>query len=170
MTPAMRQECRQLCQKWVRLVGETILAEFPSYDILGSFHVFNLDPKARRDASDCLVQDSAATALARLAKHCNVDPAALTAELEDHRPIALQTGSRMQDGQLQCLEGSNCTFTVSENCEAKSPLPIFEGSAHLLRGAAVVFNKRSRAIVFPRSRTTSLMIGLTCWPSTSSLR
>lgn len=143
VTPAMRQECRQLCQKWVRLVGETILAEFPSYDILGSFHVFNLDPKARRDASDCLVQDSAATALARLAKHCNVDPAALTAELEDHRPIALQLAAecRMDNFSAwkEAIARSQSRKTVRQNhpCQSLKEVLICYGALQSSSTSAV---------------------------------
>jgi hypothetical protein len=82
-------KCMQRMQNWMHLARQVTRAEFPNFDCLGAFALFRLDPKssgATQSQTDCTDEFCQ-----RLAKVANVDWAELKAQVEDHRPYALQT-------------------------------------------------------------------------------
>ena len=83
VTPAIRRECLDTVKPFVRLVGETLLAEFPSFEVLSAFHVLGLDHKTLEDFEDNDIQSSRSVALQQLAKVAHVNSEELTWQFED---------------------------------------------------------------------------------------
>ncbi len=72
-------------QNWVYMCQETVMAEFPDFDVIGAFEIFNgLSPTGGGGVTPPTISRS----LCRLAKTFKVDPDGLKAEYEDLRGIA----------------------------------------------------------------------------------
>ena len=80
------QRCLKRMAGWVALVAKAIASEFPSYEVVQSFSVFNLSQNNHDDP------DGSTTIMAkhlqRLAKVLGQDANALHAQWVDHRPLA----------------------------------------------------------------------------------
>ena len=80
------QRCLKRMAGWVALVAKVIAAEFPAYEVVQSFSVFNLsrDSHGDPDGSTTIM----AKQLSRLANVLGQDANALHAQWADHRPLA----------------------------------------------------------------------------------
>ena len=89
---ALKAECRKHLQVWIRLLGEVLASEFPGWDVLSAFSVFELKPAESRMQEDEDVQhertEFLATSAQRLAQVFDLSLEDFVAELEDHRPLA----------------------------------------------------------------------------------
>jgi hypothetical protein len=93
------QRCLARMQAWVRLARQVVKSEFPTYEVVLSFGLFNLAEDCRRtrmhlrELKAIADQDPAVTT--ELERHCrrlgkviNVDPDQLQAQFLDHRCLA----------------------------------------------------------------------------------
>ena len=92
VSPMLKVECRKQMQVWIRMLGEVLASEFPGWDILSAFSVFELKPAAsrRQDDEDVILERDSflASSAQRLAQVFNFNLEGFIAELEDHRPVA----------------------------------------------------------------------------------
>lgn len=95
---AVSATCLTRMRAWLALVRETIMTEFPDYEVFQAFRVFNLGARgpskggwnlgASQEPATADSEDPVQVHLARLAAVCNVDGPALQAEFLQHFPIA----------------------------------------------------------------------------------
>ena len=148
ITPAMRAECKTLAQQWVRLVGETLLAEFPGYDVMAAFHVFDLSGRTKKSPDDFQLQDSVEASMGRLAKFVGTDKDRLTAEMEDHLPVALQLAA---DHKLDSFSAWRQALLRTHSCKSLRDMR----PSDALRAALVVCGAFQSASTCPVERLFS---------------
>ena len=81
VTPAVKAGCQKHMQAWLQLVASTLKSEFPHWEVLSGFSVFNLHDAETEDKTDNV---------RRLAKAFKLDSQTLYDELADHEHIARQ--------------------------------------------------------------------------------
>eukprot|EP00959_Pyramimonas_sp_CCMP1952_P135096 2826697-Pyramimonas_sp.AAC.1 len=87
MTGQVIARCLQRMSNWVRLTIESLKAEFPAYEILQAFKIFNLRTGTRISS---IGSRSECDALQRLAKVFTVDAEQLRDQLNDARNYAVR--------------------------------------------------------------------------------
>ena len=96
------ERCLRRMQCWTRLAVSVVRAEFPSWELLYAFGLRDVSGRAARQGStDAEQQDFRQSSLARLATVFGVDLNTLTAEFEDHEPIAQ---SLYKQARISCWE------------------------------------------------------------------
>jgi hypothetical protein len=77
---------------WTTLVRATLAAEFPGFEILQTFCIFNLSPKSHANEHDKAYNVEVAarntTHLGSLAGCLRLDPVRLASQMADHQPLA----------------------------------------------------------------------------------
>ncbi|CAE7707229.1 unnamed protein product [Symbiodinium sp. CCMP2592] len=88
----MLQRCIDRLQMFVNLACETLRAEFPDYDLLSSFAIFDLDTKTMKSSEAFADRTQSMARLAQILKALPqhlVDEDSLRAEFVDVRPMAM---------------------------------------------------------------------------------
>ena len=98
ITPALLQRCCEIMQTYVVLALQTMHAEFPDYDLMQAFGVFNLRPACRGDNLDHVVwTERKQKDLDRLSMYAGQDPGRVRAQFCDLEPAA-----RYEQAQTGC--------------------------------------------------------------------
>ncbi len=114
----LKERCLARLQKWVLVAEKVCQAEFPSYELVSAFNVF--------DVTGCGVPHSVLpteldtptkTSLRRLSKVYGLDPDQLEAEYADHFPVA---AARWQPGGKSNLESWRVAITHARRSVAKN--------------------------------------------------
>ena len=115
-TQGMRwTSCFARMVNWWRLAEEVLGTEFPAWHIQMAFEVFKL-PRPIAMAAETKQR------LTRLAKFCEVDPAALISEYDAMVPLANDVAKEM--GGASCHAWARTVQRVAEDCPKASEIPL----------------------------------------------
>ncbi|CAE7368921.1 unnamed protein product, partial [Symbiodinium pilosum] len=115
---AKKAWCTQHLRQWVSMLGSALRAEFPHYEILAAFVVFELhaDPESQDD-----VREYHAAAVQRLAQAFSLDAQSLNDQISDHRPIALQLKQSTGAGNLDAWRSALMKTQARKDTRARHP-------------------------------------------------
>ena len=85
VTPAMIAKARETMRLYTSLAAEVVSAEYPAFELLQSFCIFDVQPRKTPMVEDALLMSSAE----RLCQAFHVEQQVFVSEYLDHRPIAL---------------------------------------------------------------------------------
>ena len=85
VTQSMISRARETMRWYTKLAAEVVNAEFPSFELLQAFCIFDVQPRKESSLDEALQN----TSVERLAKVFSVDMQMLMNQYLDHRPIAL---------------------------------------------------------------------------------
>ena len=98
VTAALLQRCCEIMQTYVVLAVQTMHAEFPDFDLMQAFGIFNLRPVRKGDNLDHVVwTDRKQKDLERLSAYAGQDPARVRSQFCDLEPAA-----RYEQSQTGC--------------------------------------------------------------------
>lgn len=100
---------------WTVLAEAVLHAEFPGFDALSSFAVFNMDAKKLKDVTDNAQWD---THVHRLAQLCSVDADELSDQIRDHLPIAFRFAKQQCDTMASWRQAVEATQRVRTTAKA----------------------------------------------------
>ena len=87
--------CRVRMQSFVALAVQTLRAEFPCFELLSSFGIFNVAPSQKTVCNQS--DERTCTSIQRLAQVFSCDSEALMSEFLDHQPIARHAATQGHD-------------------------------------------------------------------------